>query len=169
MILRPAQLGQVRASRRIVVVALAVLGSVSMVAWAQPENDPLRDLPSYASAIWRMVISLVTIIVGLLIAAGLLSRWLKRHPNARGGRLIQVVERHRLEPRKSIYLVRIAGQYLLLGASEGGLQTLAGGNIDQETIEAALRRADQQHPVRSPSGSVPPGPAVLDGVERSDG
>jgi flagellar biosynthetic protein FliO len=158
----------VRAGRHLLLVAMAALVSASMVAWAEPENDPLRDLPSYASAIWRMVISLVAIIVALLIAAGLLSRWLKRYPHAHSGRIIQVVERHRLEPRKSIYLVRIADEYLLLGVSENGLQTLAGGPIDQETIEVALRRADQNTGRSAPS-SVPPTPAAVDGADQSGG
>lgn len=123
-----------------VCAAMCLLPATTCLA----EKDALSDLPSYSQAIWRMVVSLLAIIVALLVAAKSLSWWLARRPGRQTGRLIEVVEQQRLEPRKSVYLLRVAGQYLLVGSSEGHLQTLAGGELDQQKIAAALRQAGHE-------------------------
>jgi flagellar biogenesis protein FliO len=71
-----------------------------------------------------------------------------------GGKMIDVVESYRLEPRKSIYLVRVGGQYFLLGSTGDRLDTLAGTPLDGEKIAAALRgTAGQPPPEAKPSRS----------------
>ena len=82
--------------------------------------------------------TLFGIIAALLLTAKLLPRWLGRNRLLTKGKLIEVVEFQRLEPRKGIYLIRVAGQYLLVGSSNDGLQTLAGGPLEQEKIAAML-------------------------------
>lgn len=110
-------------------------------------RDPLGDLPSYGEALKHMVIALLAIIAGLLLVAKFLPQFLgkPRAPGA-GGKMIEVVESYRLEPRKSIYLVRVAGQYFLLGSTGDRLDTLAGGPLDGEKVAAALRGADGKAP-----------------------
>src|SRR5688500_7599061 len=50
---------------------------------------------------------------------------------ARG--LVRVVARQPLEPRRSLYVVAVAGKVLLLGSSEAGLTVLA--ELDPESVD----------------------------------
>src|SRR5256885_11194575 len=73
-----------------------------------------------------MGVSLLAIIGGLLLVAKVLPRLMgRRMPSARG-KVITVLEAHRLEPRKSIYLIRVADECYLVGSSGDRLETLAG-------------------------------------------
>jgi flagellar biogenesis protein FliO len=105
---------------------------------AAGHHDPLDDLPSYGQMLRRTAYTLFAIIAALLIVAKLLPRWLGKMPLTPRGKAIEVVEFHRLEPRKGIYLIRVAGQYFLVGSTGDRLETLAGGPLDQEKIAAAL-------------------------------
>lgn len=51
-------------------------------------------------------------------------------------RLMRVVARLPLEPRRALYLIEVAGEYFLVGAGEGGLSTLA--ELSPESVRAAL-------------------------------
>ena len=108
-----------------------------------PARDPLKDLPSYGQLLRRTAWTLLAIIAGLIIAAKVLPRWLLSKagmvPRGARGKMIEVVEAHRLEPRKAIYLIRVAGQYFLVASTGDRLETLAGGPLDQEKIAEALR------------------------------
>jgi flagellar biogenesis protein FliO len=107
-----------------------------------PARDPLKDLPSYGQLLRRTAWTLLAIIAGLILAAKLLPRWLLNKANLvprGGGKMIEVVESHRLEPRKAIYLIRVAGQYFLVASTGDRLETLAGGPLDQQKIADALR------------------------------
>jgi flagellar biogenesis protein FliO len=110
-----------------------------------PVRDPFKDLPSYGQLLRRTAWTLLAIIAGLIVAAKLLPRWLVNKAGSFGsrssGRMIEVVESHRLEPRKSIYLIRVAGQYFLVASTGDRLETLAGGPLDQQKIAETLRPA----------------------------
>jgi flagellar biogenesis protein FliO len=108
-----------------------------------PARDPFKDLPSYGQLLRRTAWTLLAIIAGLILAAKILPRWLLNKagivPRGGAGKMIEVVESHRLEPRKAIYLIRVAGQYFLVASTGDRLETLAGGPLDQEKIAEALR------------------------------
>jgi flagellar biogenesis protein FliO len=53
--------------------------------------------------------------------------------------VLRVVARISLEARRSLYVVEVAGQYLLIGAGEGGLSTLA--TLEAEQVKEALAQA----------------------------
>lgn len=103
--------------------------------------EALEDLPSFGAAFVKMMVALAAILICLLI----MSRWLMRKRPAglvgRSGSLIEIIDVKRLESRKSLYLIRVAGRFYLVGSSEGRLDTLAGGPLDQEAIGEALRTA----------------------------
>ncbi len=102
-------------------------------------RDPLSGLPSYGEMLRRTFYALLAIVGCLVLAAKILPRWLGHRLPTPKGKMIEVVEFHRLEPRKGVYLLRVAGQYLLVGSSEGRLETLAGGPLDQQKLDEALR------------------------------
>ena len=54
-----------------------------------------------------------------------------------------MVETHRLESRKTIYLLRVGSQYYLVGSCDGRLTTLAGEPLDAERIGDAIRNGVQ--------------------------
>ena len=65
-------------------------------------------------------------VVGRLLATG----------RARGAHLLDVVARLPLEPRRSLYVVEVAGKTLLIGTSEMGLSMLA--ELDRDHVQTGL-------------------------------
>ena len=65
-------------------------------------------------------------VVGRLIATG----------RARGAHLLDVVARVPLEPRRSLYVVEVAGKTLLVGTSEMGLSVLS--ELDGSEVKARV-------------------------------
>ncbi len=104
--------------------------------------DILRDsnLPSsgFAEAFIRMLLVLGSIIAVLLLLRIFLPRFLnpkKSHPSSN---LIQVVDTHQLEPRKTLYLVKVADQYILIGSTGDRLTNLTGQSIDPRKLDLLL-------------------------------
>jgi flagellar protein FliO/FliZ len=64
------------------------------------------------------------------------------------GRLVRVVDRIGLEPRKSLYVVEIAGHYYLIGTTDHGVSCLA--TLDGESNRAAFEDA-----LRTRRGAAP--------------
>ena len=85
-----------------------------------------------------MLMVLGGIILALLVLARVLAARGGRRLLASRGNVVEVVEVTRLEPRKSIYVIKVAGKFFLIGTTESGIQVLAGGPLDQEAVEAAL-------------------------------
>ncbi len=54
-----------------------------------------------------------------------LALWLLRRRGVGGGKGLRVVARLTLEPRRTLYVVEAAGKFLLVGAGEGAMATLA--------------------------------------------
>ncbi len=54
-----------------------------------------------------------------------------------GGRLVRIVDRCPLEAKRTVFLLEVAGRYLLVGASDGSITRLAG---DAELDEPEIRR-----------------------------
>ena len=86
-------------------------------------------------------VKLVVVLGGiLLLAYGTLRWWLPRmtgiRPGARGP--IQVVSRFPLEPRKTLYLLKVGGTYQLLSSTDNAVRPLA--TLTPEEIEPYLER-----------------------------
>lgn len=66
-------------------------------------------------------------IVALLVAVGALAwfSWSTRSRRRVGDGALELIGRLPLEPRRAVYLVRVADVVLVLGASERGLEKLA--------------------------------------------
>ena len=50
-----------------------------------------------------------------------------------GKSMVRIVDRTSLDQRRSLYVVEVAGRWLLVGASEGGLQLIS--ELDPQTAE----------------------------------
>jgi flagellar biogenesis protein FliO len=94
-----------------------------------PAPPPMPDLSWMAELLF------------LLLALGLLVWVAYRLWSRASSPMMKVIAHLPLEPRRSLYIVNVAGQFLLLGAGEGGLSNLA--TLDGEQVKAALQAASQ--------------------------
>jgi flagellar protein FliO/FliZ len=108
---------------------------------------------SFVSGFFQMVASL-SIVVGLIfLAYYLTNRFLKGNlVNKSVPRYIRVVESRFLAPKKSLMLVEVGGEYLLLGSTDAGLSLLK--QVDMlETIEVV----EELSAAAKPAASFPDG------------
>lgn len=81
----------------------------------------MAELPGLAGSLALSFICLA--VVCLLAYLGL--RWLSRRAGGGGGGAICVRARCVLEPRRSVYLLEVAGRFFLVGVGEGPMAVLA--------------------------------------------
>lgn len=65
-------------------------------------------------------------LAGVLGAAGAwaVARWIRRRPGNLGRGTMEIIERLRIEPKRSVYLLRAGGRRLLVASTEHGVQLL---------------------------------------------
>jgi len=90
-----------------------------MGALLQVAGDSAADLPGgYGVALLQTLLALVAV----CILAWVVLKWASRRGlglGAGGGR-VRVLERIALDPRRSLYLVKVGDRVLLIGAGDGG-------------------------------------------------
>jgi flagellar biogenesis protein FliO len=139
---------------------------------------------SYGDLLITSLVVLAGVSVAAFVVVRLVGRWLAT-PRSGGGDVMAVVARLPLEPRRSLYVVDVAGKTLLVGTSEMGLSLLSeldgaavrSRAVVQPSFGALVRAAWQRRPVlreRSLDGDelaagVDPGAAAheADGSEAS--
>jgi flagellar protein FliO/FliZ len=123
---------------------------VAAPAPAAPRVDPLFDSPSpempgegtgYLLFKTLVVLGLVVAIIYLTLNVGV-RKLLRLSPQA--GALVKVVDRVALEPKKSVLVVQVGGEFLLLGSSESSLSFLT--KLDGPGVERVLAERVQQPP-----------------------
>jgi flagellar protein FliO/FliZ len=113
---------------------------------------PAQAVPEAPSGYgWLLLRGLLALAAVCLLAYVVLKYLGKRVYGAgAGGGLMRIVARLPLEPRRSLYLVEVAGRYLLVGTGENGAPaTLA--EIDAATVKAS-----------APAAPGPSGPSFLE-------
>ena len=92
---------------------------------------------SYGDLLVTSLVVLGGVCIAALVVVRLAGRFLATG-RSRGAHLLDVVARLPLEPRRSIYVVEVAGKTLLVGTSEMGLSLLAeldGGEVRARVVE----------------------------------
>ena len=90
---------------------------------------------------WLLLRALLALAAVCLLAYVVLRFLSKRvYGTAAGGGLMRVVARLPLEPRRSLYLVEVAGRYLLVGLGENGAPTTL-AEIDAATVKSSAAEA----------------------------
>src|SRR5580765_6674342 len=118
---------------------------------------------SYGDLLVTSLLVLGAVCIAAFVAVRLLGRVLATG-RARGAHLLDVVARVPLEPRRSLYVVEVAGKTLLIGTSEMGLSVLS--ELDREQVQArqvespsfaALVRSawERRREMRARSGGAP--------------
>ena len=88
---------------------------------------------SYGDLLVTSLVVLGAVCIAAFVAVRLLGRFLATG-RARGAHLLDVVARVPLEPRRSLYVVEVAGKTLLVGTSEMGLSVLS--ELDGNEVRA---------------------------------
>jgi flagellar protein FliO/FliZ len=92
---------------------------------------------SYGDLLVTSLIVLAVVAVAAFVVVRVLGRWLATG-RVRGAHLLDVVARLPLEPRRSLYVVEVAGKTLLVGTSEMGLSVLSeldGGEVRARSVD----------------------------------
>jgi flagellar protein FliO/FliZ len=87
----------------------------------------------YGDLLVTSLVVLVVVCVGAFVAVRLFGRLLATG-RSRGAHLLDVLARVPLEPRRSLYVVEVAGKTLLVGTSEMGLSVLS--ELDPAEVKA---------------------------------
>ena len=88
---------------------------------------------SYGDLLVTSLLVLVAVSVAAFVVVKLVGRFLATG-GVRGAHLLDVVARVPLEPRRSLYVVEVAGKTLLVGTSEMGLSVLS--ELDGDEVRA---------------------------------
>jgi len=91
---------------------------------------------SYGDLLVTSLVVLGVVCVVAFVAVRVFGRWLATG-RTRGAHLLDVVARVPLEPRRSLYVVEVAGKTLLVGTSENGLSVLSeldAGEVKARTV-----------------------------------
>ena len=105
-----------------------------------------EETPDLAAIILQMAGSLA-VIVALIFGVAWVYRKLNQTSMGRGsnGRFIQVLGSSFIGPKKSIYLVDVAGKVLVLGVTDAGMTTLATMNKDESARFLSQTTARDAH------------------------
>ncbi len=93
------------------------------------------EAASYGDLLVTSLVVLAAVCVAAFVVVRLLGRVLSTG-RARGAHLLDVVARVPLEPRRSLYVVDVAGKTLLVGTSEMGLSVLS--ELDPAEVESRV-------------------------------
>lgn len=92
---------------------------------------------SYGDLLMTSLLVLAAVCVAAFVIVRWVGRWMTTG-RARGAHLLDVVARLPLEPRRSLYVVEVAGKTLLVGTSEMGLSVLSeldAGEVRARAVE----------------------------------
>src|SRR3569623_832997 len=120
---------RVRRSRR------RTAGSVSDRAGITPSMPGTGAGASYGDLLITSLVVLGVVCVAAFVAVRVFGRLLAGG-RARGAHLRDVVARVPLEPRRSLYVVEVAGKTLLVGTSEMGLNVLS--ELDGDAVRSRV-------------------------------
>ncbi len=97
---------------------------------------------SLGFVLFKMLLGLGVTVGLIYITLAYLARRLSQFP-AMKGKLLRVAERLPLEPRRTLFVVEAAGEFLLVAASESGTTLLA--KLEAEKVRAELAKAGAAH------------------------
>lgn len=145
-----------------------------MTAGAAPSAAWGADGPSLAGSAVQMVGSLLLVIGIILILCYLAGRFLKI-PQRSGSGYIRVVETKYLAPKKSLMLVEVGGEYLLLSSSGEGVslikqvEMLEEIEVVPENEYAALIPEQLKTKLKALAPELPPVTRLLTQLKKSGG
>lgn len=105
-----------------------------------PQSAP-EDSHGFGVAFLQMLLVLGGVVaMAYLLLAKFLPKLMRIEPPTAPRRLLTVVDRLPLDQRRSIMVLKMAGQYFLIGAGEGGIELLS--RLDAAEVERALAQSE---------------------------
>ncbi|MBL8093011.1 MAG: flagellar biosynthetic protein FliO [Anaerolineales bacterium] len=118
-------------------IGLAALPAVGLAALTL--SDTGGALGDEATLALRLLISFGIVIGLIYLSLYALRRFTSL--SARGGRVMRTVESLRLAPRQAVHLIQVGDRTFLIGATDGGLQTLAEVELEPNPAGAQVTPA----------------------------
>ena len=107
------------------------------------------EAPSFGRAFLEMVLVLGGVcLLAYLVLGKLLPRVLRVPAPSASGRLLSVVDRLAIDPRRSILVIRMGEHHFLVGNAENGMSMLA--RLDARAVQEALDAARMENPSPAP-------------------
>jgi len=127
--------------------AMAVLVSLGFPAIACAASGKGLEGGSMTGAVFQMFASLAIVIGVIYLLYYVSNRWFKGMAGGRAGSgLIRVVETRYLGPKRSLMIVEVAGEYLLLGNGSEGVHLIKKLESGDEFESCNLDSSPQTNP-----------------------
>ncbi len=104
-------------------VAFGAVGDSARAAALSIESTPAQF--ALGASLLKTSLILGLVIVALAVALRLFARWNRVVARARPSARIEVLESKRLEPKRTLHVVRVEGQRWLVASCEGGMSLTA--------------------------------------------
>jgi flagellar protein FliO/FliZ len=127
-----------------------------------PSLDDSAPTESAGYLLFKTVVVLGIVVAFIYLTLNVGARKLLKL-NAPGNALVKVIDRVPLDPKKSLYVLHVAGEFMLVGAAEQGLNLLC--KLDPEAVQKLLaeriqakgpsRFLEKLNALRSPAGASP--------------
>lgn len=106
-------------------------------AQTRAEHASREESPGFGAAFFQMVLVLGGVVaLAYLILAKLLPKVMRIEAPVAPRRLLTVIHRLPLDQRRSVLVLKMASQYFLIGAGDGGIELLS--RLDAAEVERAL-------------------------------
>jgi len=122
---------------------------LSLAAEAQGGDAP--QFETGGGLLW-MLLQTLLVLVFVCALAFVVIRLLPRQAGlGAAGSMLRIVDRLPLDQRRSLYVVKVAGRWLLVGSSEGGVQLIS--ELDPEIAEQEAERVARERPTLGSVGA----------------
>lgn len=92
---------------------------------AQQVAEASQDLPTYEALFLKMLLAMIFIVAMAVLILKYVVPRISSFQKNKGDSEIQVLDRHGLEPRKGIYLVKIKNKVLAIGVADHNMTKLS--------------------------------------------
>ena len=137
--------------------SVAADGALLMLVYWQPESASFEGAPTGGGGGMNFFLMLLQTMLALALVCGIayvVFRWiLPRLSLARSSNsMVRVVDRIHLDARKSLYVVEVAGRWMLIASSEAGIHLVS--ELDAKSAEEAADEVARQRPTFGASSSA---------------
>lgn len=130
---------------------------VLLFLWQQETATPFAAAPYEGGGSASFFLMLLQTLLALGLVCGLayaLFRWVLPRLNTvrMGQSMVRIVDRVPLEARRSLYVIEVAGRWLLISSSESGVQLLS--ELEAQSAEEAEKEIERLRPTLKTLGGA---------------